>query len=98
MDEQIERLSREIAMRLDREGWIGHRVSLRLSFEGGGTSTRSRTLGRSVAGAQDLATLAQVLLASTQAGSRPLRRLGLAVAQLAPAAQRDRQLDLFADS
>lgn len=98
MDEQIERLSREITLRLDREGWIGHRVSLRVSFEGGGTSTRSRTLRRPVAGAQDLATLAQGLLASTQAGSRPLRRLGLAVAQLAPAAQRDRQLDLFGEA
>ncbi len=98
MDEQIESLSREIAARLDREGWIGHRVSLRLSFEGGGTSTRSRTLGRPVDGARDLAALAQGFLASTQAGARPVRRLGVAVAQLAPSAERDRQLDLFGDS
>lgn len=98
MDEQIERLAREIASRLHREGWVGHRVSLRVSFEAGGTNTRSRTLGRPLAGAQDLANLALGLISSTQAGSRPLRRLALAVSQLAPAAQRDRQLDLFGAS
>lgn len=92
---QVERMSREIVSRLDREGWIGHRVSLKVSFEGGLTNTRSRSLGRPVEGIEDLCRVALGLVDLTQVGSRPARRLGLSVAQLEPAASRGRQLELF---
>ena len=58
-------------------------------------TTRSCTLVRPVAASRDLAALATDLLRRTQAGIRPVRLVGLAVASLIRSRRDDRQLDLF---
>ena len=47
------------------------------------------------ASAREVGELAGTLLARAQAGSRPIRGLGLQLGRLAPAQEADRQLDLF---
>jgi DNA polymerase-4 len=95
MDEALGVLARELCERLEREGWVGHRVGIRLSFDGGGRTSRTRSLGRPLSGRSELVALTSALLGKTQAGTRAVRRLGLVVSQLEARAEADSQLDLF---
>jgi nucleotidyltransferase/DNA polymerase involved in DNA repair len=59
------------------------------------TTTRSQSLAISTGRASELEAVAARLLERTQAGSRPVRTLGVQLGRLAPAVEAERQLDLF---
>ena len=94
--ERLAELAARIEGALALERMAAKRVILKVRYADGELSTRSRTLVHPVAAAAELGDLARDLLARTQAGSRPVRGLGLAVAALARSRRDDRQLDLFA--
>jgi DNA polymerase-4 len=93
--ERIDGLSRRLAAGLVREGLAAKRVTLKLRYADQERTTRSKTLVRPVAAAEDIAALAAELLGRTQAGFRPVRLVGLAVASLIRWRRDDRQLELF---
>jgi DNA polymerase-4 len=94
--EQLAGLSQELERELARQGLAAGRVTLKLRFADQGTTTRTLTLRDPLCAAPRLLGLAQDLLDRTQAGARPVRGVGLQLAALVPAAESDRQLDLFA--
>jgi DNA polymerase-4 len=85
-----------LATALARERLGARRLVLKVRYADQESVTRSRTLGRAVAGAAELGELARELLRRTQAGERPVRLLGLAAFRLAARPRDDRQLPLFA--
>jgi DNA polymerase-4 len=88
-------LASGLAAGLARERLAARRLVLKLRYADQETVTRSRTLGRAVASAEEIAELGRELLRRTQAGERPVRLVGLAVFQLAARPRDDRQLSLF---
>jgi DNA polymerase-4 len=95
IQERIEELARHLEAGLLLERLAAKRVTLKLRYADQEQTTRSRTLVRPVAAAQDLAELAAGLLERTQAGIRPVRLVGLGVAALTRSRRDDRQLELF---
>ena len=95
IQERIEELARHLEAGLVLERLAAKRVTLKLRYADQEQTTRSRTLVRPVAAAQDLAALAADLLERTQAGIRPVRLVGLGVAALIRWRRDDRQLELF---
>jgi DNA polymerase-4 len=95
IEERIEELARRLEDGLVLERLAAKRVTLKLRYADQEQTTRSRTVVRPVAAARDLAALAVDLLGRTQAGIRPVRLVGLAVASLVRGRRDDRQLDLF---
>ena len=95
IDERLQRLAQEVMVALGQEGLTGRRIAVRASYEGGESHTRTRTLPTPPHSAVELSGVAMVLLGLTRAGSRPLRRLALSLAELSPSSDRDRQLELF---
>jgi nucleotidyltransferase/DNA polymerase involved in DNA repair len=95
IQERIEELARHLEAGLLLERLAAKRVTLKLRYADQEQTTRSRTLVRPVATAQDLAELAAGLLERTQAGIRPVRLVGLGVAALTRSRRDDRQLELF---
>ena len=95
IQERIEELARHLEAGLGLERLAAKRVTLKLRYADQEQTTRSCTLVRPVAAAQDLAALAADLLARTQAGIRPVRLVGLGVAALTRWRSDDRQLELF---
>ncbi len=95
LEERLGELSQRLEQGLALERLAAKRVVLKVRYADQELVTRSRTLIHPVAAARDLAGLASELLARTQAGTRPVRRLGLAVGGLARSRRDDRQLDLF---
>jgi DNA polymerase-4 len=95
IQERIEELARGLEGGLLLERLAAKRVTLKLRYAGQEQTTRSCTLVRPVSASRDLANLATELLGRTQAGIRPVRLVGLAVASLIRARRDDRQLDLF---
>jgi nucleotidyltransferase/DNA polymerase involved in DNA repair len=94
--EQLGGLAQELETELRRQGLAAGKVALRVRYgDGPGVATRTRTLPAPAQRAFELAEVASHLLARTQAGARPVRGLGLQLSALAPAGDRDRQLDLF---
>jgi DNA polymerase-4 len=93
--ERIEELAQRLEGGLALERLAAKRVTLKLRYADQEQTTRSRTLVRPVAASRDLAALAADLLGRTQAGIRPVRLVGLAVASLIRSRREDRQLDLF---
>ena len=96
LSERILELAEALDRRLALEGLAARRVSLKLRFGDQQTQTRSRTLSEPVHDAAALHGVGIALLRLSQAGSRPVRLVGLAVSELAPARRDDRQLELFA--
>lgn len=88
-------LSRHLEAELARQALSARRVVLKLRYADQGLHTRSEVVARPVQGAAEIQRAALRLLDRTQAGSRPLRGLGIQLGKLAPAAETDRQLDLF---
>jgi len=88
-------LAAGLALGLGRERLGARRLVLKVRYDDQETVTRSSTLGRAVARAEEIAELARELLRRTQAGERPVRLLGLAAFQLAARPRDDRQLSLF---
>ena len=93
--EQLLELARQLAAELARQGLAAGRVGLKVRYADQGTQTRSRALSDVVTAAADLHAAALTLLDRTQVGSRALRGVGLQLGKLAPAAEADRQLELF---
>jgi len=95
LTEHLLDLARELEAELARQGLSAARVGLKARYADGETHTRSQTLDTPLAGAAEIQALAVRLLDRTQAGSRPLRGLGVQLGKLAPAAEGERQLPLF---
>jgi DNA polymerase-4 len=93
--EHLADLVRDLAEELRRQALTAGQVALKLRYEDQVLSTRSAALGSPTAQASLLGAAAAHLLDRTQAGSRPVRTVGVQVSRLAPAGQADRQLDLF---
>jgi DNA polymerase-4 len=96
----LERVLRELATSLagalSRERLATRRLVLKVRYGDAEAVTRSQTLPRALAGADELAERALDLLRRTQAGDRAVRLLGLAAFQLTARPRDDRQLRLFA--
>lgn len=93
--EGLQGLADGLSRALGLEGLLARRVALKVRYADHETATRSRTLARPAALPSELHAVALELLARTQAGTRPVRLLGLAVSGLVRSSRDDRQLDLF---
>jgi nucleotidyltransferase/DNA polymerase involved in DNA repair len=93
--EQLAGLAQQLEEELARMGLAAGRVAVKVRFADQGTTTRSATLPRPTADAAELRQAAHRLLERTAAGARPARGLGIQLSRLEPAAEADRQLDLF---
>jgi DNA polymerase-4 len=93
--EQLQRLARDLAEELQRQGLAAGRIALRLRFLDTGTATRSQSLAVPLATAAEIQAAATRLLDRVESAGRPVRGVGVQLARLAPAAERDRQLELF---
>jgi DNA polymerase-4 len=92
---RLAELASNVEATLARERLAAKRLVLKVRYADHEETTRSRTEKHSLARAPELLALAADLLARTQAGSRPIRGLGLAVSTLVQKRRDDRQLDLF---
>lgn len=88
-----ERLERSLAL----EGAAARRLALKVRYGDGERITRTISLERGVAAAAEILELALALLGRTQAGSRPVRLLGLGASALHRPRRDDRQLELFGE-
>ena len=95
LGERLQDIARHLETELAMQGLSAAKVSLKVRYVDGVTTTRSQTQSAPVGAAAAIRDLASGLLARTQAGSRPVRTLGIQLAKLAPAAESGRQLDLF---
>ena len=96
LGEQLRLLADRLERALVLEGLAARRLVLKVRYADGERITRSVSLEHGVvATGRELLDRAAVLLERTQAGSRPLRLLGLAVSGLARPRREDRQLSLF---
>ena len=95
LGEQLRLLAERLERALALEGLAAGRLALKVRYADGERTTRSASLERGAATAREILDRALELLERTQAGSRPLRLLGLAVSSLARPRRDDRQLPLF---
>ena len=77
--EEVARLARENADWLARRGLAARTVTLKVRYAGFVTVTRSHTLSRHTADAEVISSWAVELLSRTEAGTRPVRLLGVRV-------------------
>ena len=93
--EHLQDLARHLEAELQQQGLCAARVALKVRYVDQGTHTPSQALSTPATAAAELQGAALCLLERTQAGSRPVRVLGIQLSKLAPAAETHRQLDLF---
>jgi DNA polymerase-4 len=96
LEERLAGLAARVEEALARERLAAKRVAVKLRYADGELTTRSLTGVHAMATARELLAQAAPLLARTQAGTRPVRGLGLVASELVRARRDDRQLDLFA--
>jgi DNA polymerase IV len=96
MDEQLDAMSREVAVGLLRRDLAACTVTLKARYPDFTTVTRSRTFSVPTANARRIAAIAKDLLRRTEAARRGARLLGVSVSALVPGAVR--QLELFDDA
>jgi DNA polymerase-4 len=96
--ERLQLLAQSLEEGLRRQGLCARRVAVKVRYEDQSTTTRSHTHGRALSSAAEIFRVASTLLDRTLAGSRPIRRIGIALSRLSPAAQEEQQLELFSDS
>ena len=77
--EEVARMARENADWLARRGLAARTVTLKVRYAGFVTVTRSHTLSRHTADAEVISSWAVELLTRTEAGTRPVRLLGVRV-------------------
>ena len=77
--EEVTRMARENAAWLARRGLAARTVTLKVRYAGFVTVTRSHTLSRHTADAEVISSWAVELLSRTEAGTRPVRLLGVRV-------------------
>lgn len=95
LETRLAELAGNVEATLARERLAAKRLVLKVRYADHEETTRSRTEKHALARAPELLALAADLLARTQAGTRPIRGLGLAVSTLVQKRRDDRQLDLF---
>ncbi len=93
--EVLEALAEGLARHLELEELRTTRIVLKLRYADGERTTRSRSTDRNLCSSRELFGIAHELLDHTEAGSRPLRLLGLAATRLTSKPRSDRQLTLF---
>jgi len=93
--ERVRDLAEGLAGSLAREELHARRLTLKLRYLDGERVTRSRTVEAALRSAAEIHDHAASLLTRTQAGSRPVRGVGIILGGLAPVGREDRQLDLF---
>jgi DNA polymerase-4 len=96
LEARLAELAGNVEATLARERLAAKRLVLKVRYVDHEETTRSRTVKHPLAQAAELMALAADLLARTQAGTRPIRGLGLAASSLVRARRDERQLDLFA--
>jgi DNA polymerase-4 len=94
LTEQLAGLAQQLEGELARQSLVAGRISLKVRYADGATTTRSQTLAVPGGSATELLHVASRLLERTQAGARPVRGLGIQLAGLSPAGEGDRQLGL----
>ncbi len=95
LGERLFDLARHLEAELELQELSAGKVSLKVRYADRAAITRSRTLSSPVSRAGEIRDVAAELLTRTQAGSRPVRGLGIQLARLVPAGETGRQLDLF---
>lgn len=95
LGEVLEILAERLARQLELEGLRAARLVLKLRYGDGEGLTRSRSSDQNLSSSRQLLAMAEELLERTDAGSRPVRLIGLAATRLAPGPHADRQLALF---
>jgi len=93
--EGLLRLATNLENTLRRQGLGARRVAVKVRYVDHESSTRTRTLDQPVSLAREIVALAETLLERTDAGSRPVRTLGIRLAALGSGRSRGGQLDLF---
>ena len=95
LEERLQRLAVGLENALRRQGLGARRIAVKVRYADHESTTRTRTLDRSVALAADLADTARTLLGRTHAGSRAIRTIGIHLGELDPGRGDTRQLELF---
>ena len=96
VEERLQSLAGGLEGAMRQQGLAARKVAIKLRFAEGDSSTRTRTLERPVAAAQDVAQAAVALLERTEVGARAVRTVGIRLAALGADPRDDAQLDLFA--
>jgi len=95
LSERLQDLAEALERRLALEGLGAQRIALKVRFADRTTTTRSATLDALLAEAGEIHAAALRLLDRTQAGSRPVRLVGISLSRLRRIPREGRQLDLF---
>jgi DNA polymerase IV len=95
MARELERMAAEVASGLERRGLLARTVTVKVRYGDFTTLTRGRTLEIPTQEAGVLALNARALLHRTEAGSRPVRLLGVTASNLLEGSPR--QLPLFGE-
>jgi len=93
MDQRLQAMADQVFARLQGYGLSARTITVKARFTDFRTLTRSQTLARPLADADELTAWASQLLRRTEAGNRPVRLLGVAVSGLEEAT--GQQLSLF---
>jgi DNA polymerase-4 len=96
LEERLAGLAARVEEALARERLSAKRVIVKVRYEDGELTTRSRTGVHPMTTARELLAQATPLLDRTQVGTRAVRGLGLIAHGLGRTRRDDRQLDLFA--
>jgi DNA polymerase-4 len=96
LERQLQCVCEQVEEDLREQGLNAGKIALQVLYEERKPETRSRKLVRPILTAADVYAAAVRLLDRTEAGSRPIRRVGVTLADLSPALSPDPQLDLFA--
>lgn len=91
---EILAMSMRVSRRLRREGLVGRTVTLKVKYKDFAQATRSVTLPHPTDDGREVFRSCRSLLLRTQAGTRPVRLLGVSVSQLRSREQKG-QLSLF---
>ena len=96
LGEQLQGLAVHLEGELRLQGLACRRITLKIRYADQARTSRSKTLDAPAQEARAIGGVAVRLLADTQAGSRPVRSLGIQLGRLSPVDQPpDPQLDLF---
>lgn len=87
--DELERLTRQAASKLDRTARFAHTVTVKMRYSDFTTITRSHTTQPPTRDPELLAERIEALLEKTEAGSRPVRLLGVSVANLTATDRRE---------
>jgi DNA polymerase-4 len=93
--DRLRELALGLETKLRRQGLRARRVALKVRYADHETVTRTRTLPRPVARAGEIQDRAAELLDRTQAGTRPIRLVGISLGLLSAGGPDDPQLELF---